>query len=70
MGQALRAGAVLALAALLAGCGGGATYLSDFCLQAKPLRPNAAAWAAADRSFKEEIVLHNETGAALCGWMP
>lgn len=70
MGQALTRTALLALLALLAGCGGGTTYVSDFCLQAKPLRPNAAAWTAADRSFEEQIVLHNETGATLCGWTP
>ena len=73
MGQALRRAPRLALAAallaLVAGCGG-TTYLSEFCLQAKPLRPNAAAWQAADRSFKEAIVLHNETGVALCNWTP
>jgi hypothetical protein len=69
MGQALRPVAVLVFAAWLAGCGG-ASYVSDFCLQARPLRPNAAAWAAADRSFKEALVLHNETGTALCGWTP
>lgn len=59
----------LALLVLLAGCGG-QVQRSDFCLLAAPLRPNAGAWEAADRVFKQQIVLHNETGAALCGWEP
>ena len=65
MGKAL----ILAAALLLAGCPGPA-YESDFCLLAAPLRPNTAAWLAADRVFKEQIVLHNETGVALCKWKP
>lgn len=45
-------------------------YLSDFCLHADPLRPNSAAWEAADRVFREQIVKHNEKGMELCGWEP
>lgn len=45
-------------------------YLSDFCLHAEPLRPNSAAWEAADRIFKEQIVKLNEKGVELCGWEP
>lgn len=45
-------------------------YVSDYCLLAGPLRPNTAAWEAADRQFREQIVAANETGARLCGWKP
>jgi len=56
------------LALCLSACA--APSADTFCLLASPLRPNGAAWDAADRQFKQEIVLHNETGAALCGWKP
>jgi len=65
MGAALR----LVLLLLLAACGG-QPYQGDFCLLATALRPNAGAWAAADALFRQQVVLHNETGAALCGWQP
>ena len=65
MGPAL----TLALLLLLAGCGT-QSYQGDFCLLATPLRPNGAAWDVADQSFKQQIVLHNETGVELCGWRP
>ena len=54
---------------LLTACSG-AAYESDFCLLAAPLRPNGAAWDAADQLFKQQVVVHNETGARLCGWQP
>ena len=65
MGKAL----TLSLVLLVSACAEN-RYLSDFCLHAEPLLPNSAAWEAADRMFREQIVLHNEIGMELCGWRP
>jgi hypothetical protein len=63
-------GKALSLLCLLLTACADTTYESDFCLLAAPLRPNGAAWDAADQVFKQQIVLHNETGMQLCGWHP
>lgn len=61
--------ALIMVCLLLAGCTA-PTYAPDYCLLASPLRPNGAAWDAADQIFKQQVVTHNETGAKLCGWQP
>lgn len=63
-------GLILAAALLLAGCSERVVYVSDGCLWAQPIRPTAAEIAAMTAETVQQILAHNEKGAAVCGWVP
>lgn len=55
----------LLIVVLTSGC---VTGTADECAWARPILPSAA--DVLTRGTKEQIVAHNEAGAALCGWRP
>lgn len=59
---------ILVVAVLLAGCT--TTRGGQYCQVAREIRPAAADAVAISDTLVEQIIAHNETGAALCGWTP
>mgnify|MGYP003634985031 FL=1 len=55
------------IAVLIAGCGIEGGHGSD-CDWAVPIRPSPSDQLT--NGTARQILTHNETGAALCGWMP
>lgn len=53
--------------ALLAGCGTDGRYQTD-CDWAEPIRPSRADQLTDGTA--RQILVHNESGAQLCGWRP
>jgi hypothetical protein len=41
---------------------------NDYCLIAQPIRPSAADMGAISDSLVQQILTHDKTGQALCGW--
>ena len=52
-----------ALAASMAGCA-----TSDPCGWAEPIRPSRA--DVLTEGTRDQVLVHNETGARICGWRP
>lgn len=63
----LRTILLVAAVGLAAGCQG-TPAATDGCGWTKPIRPSAEDVAVISDALVEQILVHNETGAALCGW--
>lgn len=46
------------------------TTSGDPCAGFKPIRPEIADNAVISLQLVEQLLVHNETGAKLCGWKP
>lgn len=59
---------VSTIASAVIGCVGGPETRTGACAVFKPVRPTVADIEAASTILVEQILVHNETGARLCGW--
>lgn len=62
--------AIVSIATTIAGCANSPPPAVSWCDLNTPRRPTVAEYAAMDRISKEDMRIHNETGARDCGWRP